>query len=71
MGQISQAMASVDLVVQKNLTAIRQIDQAAADLNALSHRLAETVAVAPRRLPLRTRLEPGRGDRGDPPRFWR
>ena len=44
MGQISQAMRSVDLVVQKNLTSIRQIDQAAADLNVLSHRLAETVA---------------------------
>ncbi len=47
MGQISQAMRSVDLVVQQNLTLIRQIDQAAADLNTLSRRLAETVAIGP------------------------
>jgi methyl-accepting chemotaxis protein len=39
--QVNQAMKSIDLVAQQNLTAMRQVEQAAQNLNALSTQLAE------------------------------
>ena len=44
MSQIDQAMRNLEQVAQQNLAATRQVEQAAQDLNALGHRLAELAA---------------------------
>ena len=40
MAQINQAMKSIDQVARQNVTAVRQAEQAARDLNNLGGRLA-------------------------------
>jgi methyl-accepting chemotaxis protein len=47
MAQISQAMQDLDQVAQRNVAAIRHIEEAAGDLTALSDRLSVIVAAAP------------------------